>query len=391
VTDVTVLDTFSTYVDIDSVKTTKGTHDTSSRTVTVDVGTLNAGQSATITVVVKVNNTATTNLTVSNTATLTYKFGTTTYTSGATVSFSILRTTTLPGTGGIELERPAKPQSSGINLIAWLSASFLGLLGLISLILGLIAKIQRSEWAGWVIRMGVMFSLAAVMFGMVAWGLAQFAGVGSQTLGTAMLKSAQKTRLTQGFVQDPPWVGSNQANEPEVLPDFPVPEPTQTAPDENGKPPDTSPVNRIALPSIGVDTVVKYVPYDGDTWLIAGLKQEIAWMGDTSWPGLGGNTGLAGHVSLRDGRDGPFRYLSELVPDDIIILYTDENIYTYKVRETRVVSDSDMTVIQPTQNPQITLITCTNWDATSGSYLDRLVVYADLTSVTPAAGATQGN
>jgi len=36
-----------------------------------------------------------------------------------------------------------------------------------------------------------------------------------------------------------------------------------------------------------MDTVVKYVPYDGLTWLIAGLQQEIAWMGDTSWPGLG--------------------------------------------------------------------------------------------------------
>jgi sortase A len=206
----------------------------------------------------------------------------------------------------------------------------------------------------------------------------------------AQLKSAGKTNATPTYVEDPAWVGLAPSGEPEVLPDFPIPEPTNVAPDENGDLPDTSPVNRIILPSIGTDTVVKYVPYDGFTWLIAGLQQEIAWMGDTSWPGLGGNTGLAGHVSLRNGRDGPFRYLDQLVPNDEITLYTEENVYIYRVREIRQVTDTDFSVIEPTDNPQITLITCINWDAGTGMYSDRLVVFADLIGVTPITEISVG-
>jgi sortase A len=192
--------------------------------------------------------------------------------------------------------------------------------------------------------------------------------------------------------EDPAWVGLAPTDEPLVLPDFPIPEPTNVPPvDENGNQIDTSPVNRIVLPSIGVDTVVKYVPYDGFTWLIAGLQQEIAWMGDTSWPGLGGNTGLAGHVSLRNGRDGPFRYLDSLRPNDQVKLYTEENIYIYSVRELQIVSDTDFSVIEATKDPQLTLITCSDWDPQMGLYRDRLIVIADLTGVESLKRTSQGN
>jgi LPXTG-site transpeptidase (sortase) family protein len=137
--------------------------------------------------------------------------------------------------------------------------------------------------------------------------------------------------------------------------------------------------------AIGVDTVVKYVPFNGETWLIGGLKQEVAWMGDTSWPGLGGNTGLAGHVDLADGSAGPFWRLKELKSGDVIMLYTEKNIYTYQMRAQVTVEDYDLSVIAPTEKPQLTLITCINWDATLHAYVQRLVVYADLVGVEPIA------
>ena len=142
-------------------------------------------------------------------------------------------------------------------------------------------------------------------------------------------------------------------------------------------------VTRIIIPSLGLDTVVKYVPFDGSTWLIGGLKQEVAWMGDTSWPGLGGNTGLAGHVDLADGSDGPFRFLFDLQPGDEVILHTEQNIYTYLVREQVVVEDYDLSVIEATEKPQITLITCTDWDTELRVYLKRLVIFSDLIDVKP--------
>jgi LPXTG-site transpeptidase (sortase) family protein len=178
----------------------------------------------------------------------------------------------------------------------------------------------------------------------------------------------------------------------ETLPDYPVPTPEFTpTPGENGEEPDASAIERILIPALGVDTIVKYVPYDGFSWKIAGLHQEVAWMGETSWPGLGGNTALAGHITLRDGGNGPFRYLEDIIPGDQVTLFTEKNIYTYQVREQRVVAQTDLSVVRPTDGTQLTLITCAGWDQTLRYYQDRLVVVADLVKVEPKAVAAVGN
>ena len=181
-----------------------------------------------------------------------------------------------------------------------------------------------------------------------------------------------------------PWVLDPDEPVPETLPDYPVPTPTLAAPaEEDDGLPDTSAVERIVIPALALDTIVKYVPFSEFTWLIAGLRQEIAWMGDTSWPGLGGNTGLAGHVTLPDGSDGPFRHLEELSAGDEIKLYTEENEYTYRVSEKTVVKDTNLNVVEGTVNSQITLVTCTGWNQEARLYLERLIVYADLVDTSP--------
>jgi LPXTG-site transpeptidase (sortase) family protein len=178
----------------------------------------------------------------------------------------------------------------------------------------------------------------------------------------------------------------------ETLPNFPIPTPQLTnTPGQSEEPPDTSPVERILIPALGVDTVVKYVPFDGVTWLIAGLQQEVAWLGETSWPGLGGNTALAGHVTLRNGGNGPFRYLEDMLPGDLITLMTEKNIYSYQVSEQRVVGETELSVVEPSQEDRLTLITCTGWDTNLGFYVDRFVVSADLISVEPRVEEIRGN
>jgi sortase A len=178
------------------------------------------------------------------------------------------------------------------------------------------------------------------------------------------------------------WLPPAQTPTPSSLPDYPIPSPTgqlSTGPD--GGPADSSAITRIVIPAMNLDAVVKFVPFDGKTWLIGGLRQEVAWMGDTSWPGLGGNTGLAGHVDLADGSDGPFWNLNQLKTGDEVILYAGDKVYKYKVRQKVEVDETDMSVVQPSTEPQITLITCTGWDAGLRVYLRRLVVFADLTTV----------
>jgi LPXTG-site transpeptidase (sortase) family protein len=93
---------------------------------------------------------------------------------------------------------------------------------------------------------------------------------------------------------------------------------------------------------------------------------------------LGGNTALAGHVTVRNYGNGPFRYLDQLASGDEVRLYTERKVYTYRVREQQVVSENDLWVTQPTQNNQLVLITCTDWNADFQTYIRRLVVFADL-------------
>jgi sortase A len=177
-----------------------------------------------------------------------------------------------------------------------------------------------------------------------------------------------------------------------TLPDYPVPTPVITVTPQPGEVgPDTSEITRIVIPVLMLDTVVKYVPYDGFTWAIKGLREEVAWMGDTSWPGLGGNTGLAGHITLSNGDDGPFRNLDQLEAGDQVVVYSENKKYTYQVRDKVVVNDSDFSVIEQTANPQLTMITCTNWDKLQRIFTQRLVVYSDLIKSEPLSQTSGDN
>jgi LPXTG-site transpeptidase (sortase) family protein len=112
---------------------------------------------------------------------------------------------------------------------------------------------------------------------------------------------------------------------------------------------------------------------------------DVAWLGDTSSPGLGGNTVLAGHIALRDQGNGPFRYLYNLKSGDLVYVYTARNHYTYSVREQTVVAPNDPTVVGSTGRSQLTLLTCTGWDVETLTYTRRRAVFADLVEVTPSS------
>ena len=56
-------------------------------------------------------------------------------------------------------------------------------------------------------------------------------------------------------------------------------------------------------------------------------------------------------------------------------------MYTYRVSGQRVVEDTDTSVVAPTDKPQITLITCTDWSSELRTYLQRLIVFAEFVQV----------
>ncbi len=397
---VTVLDSFSTYLNITSASVSQGSRsiNTTTRSVSANFGTINPGQSATLTVATTVNNLATTTVSLSNAATAEYNYNNIQYSrTSNTITFRVLGTSSLPGTGGMERPAPSSDSDSLARLktLALASGILLGFLGLAAIVYGIRSRIKRPDWADWYQRTGLMLVIVGVIFGLASLGIPQDTGrpqpVAIQEDSPQVADTSGEIRRVE-VIDGETWIFIEPVPTEEILPDFPIPIPSVVPTFEAEELPDTSAIQEIVIPALDLDAVVKYVPFDGYTWLITGLRQEVAWMGDTSWPGLGGNTALAGHVTLRAGDDGPFRNLSNLAPGDTITIYTLENEYTYQVREQKTVSDGDFSILDSSQAAQLTLITCDGWDPENKIYLTRLVVFSDLVSVEPfAERATRSN
>jgi LPXTG-site transpeptidase (sortase) family protein len=389
-TNVIARDSFSSYLDLRSVSPSNGTPASSSstRTYSFTIPTLNPGETAKITIVMRVNSTLQTTTTINNAATISYTAnGISRSVTSNAVSVQLIGASTLPGTGFIEPSRRAPPpgQGPGWTWVGWLVAGILVAAGLSFVSFGVRNRRKYSDWSEWFQKTGLLMITAGLLFGLATWGLSKDAGGFTplaRLVGTAPAVTLEASQPFTPQIGLEDYWGPTYTPEPETLPDFPIPSPTiQNTPSPGKPPPDISPITRLSIPILGINAVVKYVPFDGFTWLIAGLQQEIAWMGNTSWPGLGSNTALAGHVTLRTGADGPFRYLDELKADDLVYVYTDENMYTYRVRDILQVDQADMSVVKPTNNSVLTLITCSDWDSASQLYLKRLIVVSDLVNV----------
>jgi len=270
------------------------------------------------------------------------------------------------------------------SLIAFLAALLLGGAGAAALVYGLRGGGRGSEWGPYAVRMGLVFAGLALVFAVAGLWLNGYPGRSAPpAAGADGPEQAQApVALPEIEVWLPPSVPEDDLPS---LPDFPIPTP-QVSPTPGDEPPDSSPIVRISIPAIGVNNEVKYVPFDGLSWMISGLRHEVAWLGETSWPGLGGNTALAAHVNLRGGENGPFRYLEDLIEGDVVRVYTEQNVYEYRVRARRVVDETDISVVEATNAPQLTLITCTGWDPDVNFYIQRTVVFADLVEVSPNSG-----
>lgn len=138
---------------------------------------------------------------------------------------------------------------------------------------------------------------------------------------------------------------------------------------------------RIIIPSLKVNAPIISKPYSELTWDLSNLGQDVAVLDDIPNQTSENNIVFAGHVTVRNGSHGPFRYLWKLNPGEKVILYEDNLIYTYIVREQLLVYPEQSSVLNDTSQPQLTLITCATWDEESLSYLRRLVVFADLEKV----------
>ena len=106
---------------------------------------------------------------------------------------------------------------------------------------------------------------------------------------------------------------------------------------------------QIQIPAIGVDAPI----VQGDGWeqLKKGVGQHIG----SANPGTNGNVVLSAHNDIFG---EIFRYLDQLTPGDVVIIYTNQRSYTYVVSGWEVVSPTAVEVMAPTTSPVVTLISC---------------------------------
>jgi LPXTG-site transpeptidase (sortase) family protein len=75
--------------------------------------------------------------------------------------------------------------------------------------------------------------------------------------------------------------------------------------------------------------------------------------------------------------------LDQLQAGDQVRVSTELFVYTYQIRSQAIVGENDLWITQPTQASQLTLLTCTDWNAEFQLYLKRLAIFADFVSAEP--------
>jgi len=138
---------------------------------------------------------------------------------------------------------------------------------------------------------------------------------------------------------------------------------------------------QIVIPTLKINASVVSKPYSELSWDLTTLGQDVAVLGNIPDQISNNNIIMAGHVTVRNGSNGPFRYLWKLVPGDHVQLQDDNFTYIYVVREQVLVYPDETAVLEDSPTPRLTLITCTTWDEETLSYLRRRVVVADLERV----------
>jgi sortase A len=122
---------------------------------------------------------------------------------------------------------------------------------------------------------------------------------------------------------------------------------------------------RIQIPAIGVDAPV----IEGDDWET--LKQGAGHHVGSANPGERGNCVISAHNDIFGEL---FRDLPDLGLDDEIFVHTASQVHRYIVTQKRIIEPTEVSVLEPTSSPLVTLISCYPY----GIDTHRIVVIGEL-------------
>lgn len=142
----------------------------------------------------------------------------------------------------------------------------------------------------------------------------------------------------------------------------------------------------ITIPKINVSAPVIFdEPSYKEFKVQQALQRGVLHYGTTANPGQNGNAVLFGHSSGQLWAPGNYKFIFTLLDKmergDIFIVDYQGTRYIYKVTEKKVVDPTDLRVLDQTDMPTMSLVTCTP----VGTSKYRLVVHADQISPKPSA------
>ena len=137
----------------------------------------------------------------------------------------------------------------------------------------------------------------------------------------------------------------------------------------------------VNIPRLGVNIPIVGVPMVGNDWDLSWLWNQAGWLNGTAFPGWQGNSALTGHVTLSNGNAGPFAGLGKLKWGDKILVHSYGSVYTYEVRENRIVTPYNTSVLKHEETAWLTLITCKTYNEKTETYSNRIAVRAVLVKV----------
>lgn len=133
---------------------------------------------------------------------------------------------------------------------------------------------------------------------------------------------------------------------------------------------------RLIIPALGLDVPIKEVFIVDDQWGVA--EYAAGYLTGSGLPGVPGNLALDGHAGLYG---AVFANLGSLNPGDEIFVDAAGTRYRYRLRTASAFWPNQTEVLDSTETPTMTLITCTNWDT------QRLVAQADYVDSSPVPDA----
>jgi LPXTG-site transpeptidase (sortase) family protein len=116
---------------------------------------------------------------------------------------------------------------------------------------------------------------------------------------------------------------------------------------------DTSP-NRVIITKIGVNAPIveaKNAEY--------GLSKGSWHVPESSTPDRGGNTVITGHrFKYLPPHNMTFYLFHKIEVGDIVSVVWKEKDYYYRVKETKIIDPTDLSILKPTVKPTLTMFTC---------------------------------